>query len=93
MKMRGPGDMEGTQQSGEAFDLRVANLATDGQILNIAREAADKVLNGRPELVTAPGNDKSMQSGVIEISDASADTLTRELRYRFQRQFDWSQIS
>lgn len=93
MKMRGPGDMEGTQQSGEAFDLRVANLATDGQILNIAREAADKVLNGRPELVTAPGNDKSLQSGVIEISDASADTLTRELRYRFQRQFDWSQIS
>lgn len=95
MKMRGPGDMEGTQQSGVAWTLNVANLATDGQILNIAREAADRILNGRPELVTAPaaGRDRPLQSESILISDASLAMLQSELRYRFARSVDWSLIS
>lgn len=36
MQMRGPGDMEGTQQSGIAFNLQIANLAKDAQILQVA---------------------------------------------------------
>lgn len=95
MKMRGPGDMEGTQQSGVAWTLNVANLATDGQILNIAREAADKILNGRPELVTAPAvdRDRPLQSESLLISDTSLATLQSELKYRFARSVDWSLIS
>ena len=54
MKIRGPGDMEGTQQSGLAFNLKVADLARDGQILTRAREAALAVLRGNPSLL-APG--------------------------------------
>ena len=49
LKLRGPGDLEGTQQSGMAFDLKIANLARDGQILNIAREAAQDVITSDPE--------------------------------------------
>lgn len=95
MKMRGPGDMEGTQQSGVAWTLNVANLATDGQILNIAREAADKILNGRPELVTAPADtpDRPLQSESILISDSSLAIVQSELKYRFARSVDWSLIS
>lgn len=47
MKLRGPGDMEGTQQSGIAFNLKVSNLARDGQIISLARDAAMRVLDGR----------------------------------------------
>lgn len=50
LKMRGPGDMEGTMQSGIAFDLHIANLATDGQIVQLARDAADDTLDKDPEL-------------------------------------------
>ncbi len=50
LKMRGPGDIEGTMQSGIALDLHIANLATDGQIIQLARDAADDVLNLDPEL-------------------------------------------
>ncbi len=50
LKMRGPGDMEGTLQSGIAFDLHIANLATDGQIVQLARDAADDTLDKDPEL-------------------------------------------
>ena len=50
MQLRGPGDIEGTQQSGIAFNLRIANLATDGQIVRIARECADAILNADPAL-------------------------------------------
>jgi len=55
MQLRGPGDIEGTQQSGIAFNLKIANLAADGQILTIARECADTTLNADP-LLEAPGN-------------------------------------
>lgn len=50
MKMRGPGDMEGTRQSGLAIDLKIANLSTDGLLLNMAREAAASVLENDPLL-------------------------------------------
>jgi ATP-dependent DNA helicase RecG len=49
LKLRGPGDLEGTQQSGMAFDLKIANLARDGQILNIARDTAQAVITSDPE--------------------------------------------
>ncbi|MBQ0023759.1 MAG: ATP-dependent DNA helicase RecG [Prevotellaceae bacterium] len=49
LKLRGPGDLEGTQQSGMAFDLKIANLARDGQILNLARTAAQEVIDNDPE--------------------------------------------
>ncbi len=50
MQLRGPGDIEGTQQSGIAFNLRIANLSADGQIVRIARECADAILNADPAL-------------------------------------------
>ncbi|MDR2814117.1 MAG: ATP-dependent DNA helicase RecG [Prevotellaceae bacterium] len=50
LKMRGPGDLEGTLQSGMAFDLHIANLATDGKILEYARQVAEKVLQADPML-------------------------------------------
>ena len=49
LKLRGPGDLEGTQQSGMAFDLKIANLARDGQILNLARYTAQTVITSDPE--------------------------------------------
>lgn len=50
MKLRGPGDMEGTQQSGIPLNLKVANLASDGRILQLAREDVEALLAGDPEL-------------------------------------------
>jgi ATP-dependent DNA helicase RecG len=44
LKLRGPGDIEGTQQSG-VLDLKLANLAQDGQILQLARQAAQSILD------------------------------------------------
>ena len=44
LKLRGPGDMEGTQQSGVAFNFKVANLAKDGHILQLARNKATEIL-------------------------------------------------
>lgn len=53
MRLRGPGDIEGTMQSGIPFDLKIANLATDGQIIQMARNAAEKLLDDDPELSSA----------------------------------------
>ena len=50
LKMRGPGDLEGTLQSGMAVDLKIASLATDGQIVQLARNAANEVLDSDPSL-------------------------------------------
>ena len=50
MQMRGPGDMEGTQQSGIAFNLQIANLAKDGQILQAARDEANALLDSDERL-------------------------------------------
>ena len=50
MKLRGPGDMEGTQQSGIGFDLKIANLSKDGEILQLARNVANDILDNDPFL-------------------------------------------
>ena len=50
MKMRGPGDLEGTQQSGLPISLNIASLAKDGLILNTARDCADSILKADPSL-------------------------------------------
>lgn len=50
LRFRGPGDLEGTQQSGIAFDLKLANLARDGQIVQLARETASAILDEDPTL-------------------------------------------
>lgn len=50
MKLRGPGDIEGTQQSGIPFDLKIANLATDGQLLHYSRDIATEILDNDPVL-------------------------------------------
>ena len=55
MALRGPGDMEGTQQSGLAFDLHIASLAHDGQILQFARDLAREIIEKDP-LLEAPQN-------------------------------------
>jgi ATP-dependent DNA helicase RecG len=56
MRLRGPGDLEGTQQSGLAFDLRISNLARDGQILQYARDKAEEILSEDPLLQNAENN-------------------------------------
>lgn len=48
LKLRGPGDLEGTQQSGMAFDLKIADIARDGQIVQLAREEAQKIIDNDP---------------------------------------------
>jgi ATP-dependent DNA helicase RecG len=48
LKLRGPGDLEGTQQSGIPFSLRIANLVRDGEIVQYAREVAQKILEEDP---------------------------------------------
>lgn len=50
LKLRGPGDIEGTQQSGIAYDLKIANLGQDGQLLQFARDVATKILENDPLL-------------------------------------------
>ena len=49
LKLRGPGDLEGTQQSGMAFDLKIANIATDGQLVQMARDEAQKIIDSDPD--------------------------------------------
>ena len=49
LKLRGPGDLEGTQQSGMAFDLKIANIAQDGQLVQLARDEAQKIIDRDPE--------------------------------------------
>jgi len=48
LKLRGPGDLEGTQQSGIAFDLKIADIARDGQLLQYVREVAQTVVDADP---------------------------------------------
>ena len=50
LKLRGAGDLEGTQQSGESLNLKIANLASDGQILQYARNMAQEILDDDPAL-------------------------------------------
>ena len=48
LKLRGPGDLEGTQQSGMAFDLKIADIARDGQLVQLARETAQPIIEEDP---------------------------------------------
>ncbi len=50
LKLRGPGDIEGTQQSGVPFNLKIAHLGRDGQILQLARDTAEMIINEDPDL-------------------------------------------
>lgn len=73
MKMRGPGDIEGTMQSGIPFELHIANLATDGQIISQARKAAEHLLDTDPGL-TAPANSAfraALSSSIARTNDWS----------------------
>ena len=73
MKMRGPGDMEGTQQSGLPVALNIASLARDGLILSRARAEAEKVLQADPEL-SSPLNSRiraELSKGKYNIADYS----------------------
>ena len=73
MKMRGPGDLEGTQQSGLPISLNIASLAKDGLILNTARDCADAVLRQDPAL-TADHNQllrKELRKEKYQIKDYS----------------------
>ena len=51
LKLRGPGDLEGTQQSGVAFDLKIADIARDGQLLQHVREIATEIIEKDPTCV------------------------------------------
>ncbi len=55
LKMRGPGDLEGTQQSGLPVELSIASLARDGEILADARAYAEHILTGDPT-ISSPAN-------------------------------------
>ncbi|MDO4179918.1 MAG: ATP-dependent DNA helicase RecG [Bacteroidales bacterium] len=48
LKLRGPGDLEGTQQSGMAFDLKIADIARDGQLLQFVRAVAERIVDEDP---------------------------------------------
>ena len=56
LKLRGPGDLEGTQQSGIAFDLKIADLARDGQLLQYVRNIAQEIVENDP-LGVSPDNE------------------------------------
>lgn len=92
LKLRGPGDMEGTQQSGIAFNLRIANLATDGQIVQAARDAAEDVLAGNPQISGGNGEIRERPTA-LPLDLADLQILASELHRRFDHEVDWSQIS
>ena len=73
LKMRGPGDLEGTQQSGMPIDLHIASLVRDGNLLEEARACAQKVLDADPQL-QKPQNEllvRELRKGKYEIKDYS----------------------
>ena len=79
MKMRGPGDIEGTMQSGIPFTLRIANLSTDSQLVQLTRTAVDDILEA-----TANLGDGSPQSMLM---------LERLTHLKTSDPLDWSKIS
>ena len=76
LELRGPGDLDGTMQSGLALNFKIANLATDGQVLQVAREAANSVLDNDPDLSSAytqvyRDNLARFKSAVVEYREIS----------------------
>ncbi len=92
MKIRGPGDIEGTQQSGIAFNLRIADLARDGQIISLARDEARRVLDSNPQLLAFTLKNENITS-VRQLSNAGLNIVAGEMQFRFAKTFDWSMIS
>lgn len=90
MKLRGPGDLEGTQQSGLAFKLKIASLTQDGQILTLARQAAIATLDAFPAIYK---EDLTKSSWKTKASDETLAILIREMHLRFASEVDWSKIS
>ena len=95
MKIRGPGDMEGTMQSGLPFNLRIASLSKDGQILSRARDAALAILAGSPGLVhSGSGVSPNLRiNNPITLMDEEINMVRKELSLRFSHKVDWSLIS
>lgn len=91
MKLRGPGDMEGVQQSGIAFDLKIANLAQDGQIVQAARETAEDILAGNPEITGV--SEIKERTSAMKLDNGELAILAKELKRRFAKKIDWSLIS
>lgn len=77
LQLRGPGDMQGTLQSGTPFDLHIANLATDGQLVVLARQAAKEILDKDPLL----------EDEMNRIYKRQLDIL------RVQQSYNWGEIS
>ena len=73
LRMRGPGDMEGTRQSGLAFDLRIADLGKDSPILNQARAAASGILADDP-LLEKPSS-ALLRSGLDRLRQTNGDII------------------
>jgi len=77
LKLRGPGDIDGTQQSGIAFNLRIADLTKDGQILSLARDLAIETLE----------DDAALQKPENILLSKQLEKLNR------QRKMGWFMIS
>ena len=77
LALRGPGDLQGTLQSGTPFELHIANLATDGQLVTLARQAAKEILDKDPLL----------EDQMNRIYKHQLDIL------RVKQSFNWSEIS
>jgi ATP-dependent DNA helicase RecG len=77
LKLRGAGDLEGTLQSGTPFELRIANLATDGRMLELARQAAREILDDDPLLEDERNRIYKRQLDIL----------------RVQQSYNWSEIS
>ena len=92
MKLRGPGDIGGIQQSGMAFNLKIANLTTDVQILNMARRAAKETLEAFPELYREDMSKKQWQTAP-GVNSVVLALLKNELHRRFAKEINWSRIS
>ena len=77
LQLRGPGDLQGTLQSGTPFELKIANLATDGRMVALTREAAKDILDKDPLL----------EDEVNRIYKRQLDIL------RVQQSYNWGEIS
>ena len=77
LQLRGPGDMQGTLQSGTPFDLHIANLATDGPLVTLARQAAMEILDQDPLLEDEVNRIYKHQLDILRVSQA----------------YNWSEIS
>ncbi len=77
LQLRGPGDLEGTLQSGTPFDLKIANLATDGQLVSLARQAALSILDPDPLLEDEMNRIYKNQLDILRVKQA----------------YNWSEIS